>query len=174
METTSAKTALAQAMRRLLGVTSFSKISVSRLCAECNVNRKSFYYHFKDKYDLICWIFESESNRWIADHAASSDWDALLEMFKYLDDNRAFYVKVLRIDGQNSFREYLAKSIVDTIQLYYNEQIESRGDLEFLSHFLAGALLLTVLEWMLAPDPISPQEFAEKLRRCVRNLNLAN
>ena len=174
METTSAKTALAQAMRRLLSISSFSKISVSRLCAECGVNRKSFYYHFKDKYDLISWIFESESNRWIAERGATSDWDSLLEMFKYLDENRTFYAKVLRIDGQNSFREYLAKSIVDTIQIYYNGQIDSKSDLEFLSHFLAGALLLTVLEWVLDPNPDSPQEFAAKLRRCVKNLNLAN
>ena len=174
MEAGSAKTALANAMRQLLLTTSFSKISVSQLCAECGVNRKSFYYHFKDKYDLISWIFESESDRWIADHAVSSDWDSLLEMLKYLDENRAFYAKVLRIDGQNSFREYLAKSIVDTIQLYYSEQIDSRDDLEFLSHFLAGALLLTVLEWMLDATPDSPQEFAAKLRRCVKNLNLAN
>ena len=174
MDAASAKTALAQAMQRLLCTTSFSKISVSQLCAECGVNRKSFYYHFKDKYDLICWIFEADSSRWIADHGASSDWDALLEMLKYLDENRVFYAKILRIEGQNSFREYLAKSIVDTVQLYYNEQIDSRSDLEFLSHFLAGALLLTVLEWMLSPAPDSPQEFSAKLRRCVKNLNLVN
>lgn len=174
MEAGSAKIILAQAMRQLLTTTPFSKISVSRLCAECGLNRKSFYYHFKDKYDLICWIFEAESHRWITDHAAASDWDSLLEMLKYLDENRAFYAKVLRIEGQNSFRKYLAKSIVDTIQLYYNEQIDSRSDLEFLSHFLAGALLLTVLEWILDATPDSPQEFAAKLRRCVKNLHLVN
>ena len=24
------------------------------------MNRKSFYYHFKDKYDLVNWIFDTE------------------------------------------------------------------------------------------------------------------
>ena len=39
---------------------SFEKISVSDICERCGMNRKSFYYHFKDKYDLVNWIFDTE------------------------------------------------------------------------------------------------------------------
>lgn len=27
---------------------------------KCGMNRKSFYYHFCDKYDLVNWIFDTE------------------------------------------------------------------------------------------------------------------
>ena len=52
------KRALASALKELMESTPFSKITVSDICAKCNMNRKSFYYHFKDKFDLVNWIFD--------------------------------------------------------------------------------------------------------------------
>ena len=54
------KRALAKALKELMAEKPFSRISVSEIAEKCSINRKSFYYHFKDKYDLIDWIFESE------------------------------------------------------------------------------------------------------------------
>ena len=54
------KRALAAALKELMEHKAFEKISVSDICGACNMNRKSFYYHFKDKYDLVNWIFYSE------------------------------------------------------------------------------------------------------------------
>ena len=54
------KKALAMAMKELMEQIPFSKISVSDICEKCGMNRKSFYYHFKDKYDLVNWIFDVE------------------------------------------------------------------------------------------------------------------
>ena len=54
------KKALAMAMKELIEQIPFSKISVSDICEKCGMNRKSFYYHFKDKYDLVNWIFDVE------------------------------------------------------------------------------------------------------------------
>ena len=47
------KKALAMAMKELMEQIPFSKISVSDICEKCGMNRKSFYYHFKDIYDLL-------------------------------------------------------------------------------------------------------------------------
>ena len=46
------KRALAAVMKELMEQMPFSKISVSDIAEQCGMNRKSFYYHFKDKYDL--------------------------------------------------------------------------------------------------------------------------
>ena len=54
------KRALAAAMKELMEQMPFSKISVSDIAEQCGMNRKSFYYHFKDKYDLVNWIFDME------------------------------------------------------------------------------------------------------------------
>ena len=47
------KRTLASALKELMESTPFTKITVSDICAKCNMNRKSFYYHFKDKFDLV-------------------------------------------------------------------------------------------------------------------------
>ena len=41
------KNALANALKSLLEEMPFQKISVSDICARCDMNRKSFYYHLE-------------------------------------------------------------------------------------------------------------------------------
>lgn len=54
------KRALASSLKELMETEPFSKIGVSDICEACEMNRKSFYYHFKDKYDLVNWIYYTE------------------------------------------------------------------------------------------------------------------
>jgi len=54
------KRALAASLKELLLEEPFDKISVAQICERCDMNRKSFYYHFKDKYDLVNWIYDTE------------------------------------------------------------------------------------------------------------------
>ena len=56
-ESSITKNALAEALKGLMMEKNFEKISVSDICDRCNMNRKSFYYHFRDKYDLVAWMF---------------------------------------------------------------------------------------------------------------------
>ena len=47
------KKALASALKDLMTRIPYAKISVGDICELCQMNRKSFYYHFKDKEDLV-------------------------------------------------------------------------------------------------------------------------
>ena len=67
------KNALAVSMKKLMEKKPFSKISVGDICEDCGMNRKSFYYHFKDKYDLVNWIFDTEITKIFSELAARAD-----------------------------------------------------------------------------------------------------
>ena len=54
------KRALAEALKELLKAEPFAQVSVGEICEKCHMNRKSFYYHFKDKYDLVNWIYSDD------------------------------------------------------------------------------------------------------------------
>ena len=54
------KRALASSLKELMKTQPLTKISVGDICEKCGMNRKSFYYHFCDKYDLVNWIFDTE------------------------------------------------------------------------------------------------------------------
>ena len=55
------KQAFAKAPKNAMENKKLSKITVSELCAACNVNRKTFYYHFEDIYALLKWLMEREA-----------------------------------------------------------------------------------------------------------------
>ena len=55
------KRSLAAALKKSMETKKLSKITVSELITECNVNRKTFYYHFQDIYDLLKWMLEEEA-----------------------------------------------------------------------------------------------------------------
>ena len=55
------KKALSEALKEALKTKPFKKITVSELIESCNINRKTFYYHFEDIYALLVWTFEQEA-----------------------------------------------------------------------------------------------------------------
>ena len=52
---------LALKLKELMSNEPLDQITVSRLTKVCGVNRQTFYYHFRDIYDLLTWIFLNES-----------------------------------------------------------------------------------------------------------------
>ena len=47
------KLALEASLKNLLLHKSIDKITIADLTADCGISRMSFYYHFKDIYDLV-------------------------------------------------------------------------------------------------------------------------
>ena len=41
----------------LVRKSAIDKISVTEICRAADIERPTFYYHFRDKYDLVAWMF---------------------------------------------------------------------------------------------------------------------
>ena len=54
------KRAMAQSLKKILVVKELDKITITDITNDCGINRQTFYYHFKDIYDLLEWIFANE------------------------------------------------------------------------------------------------------------------
>ena len=55
------KHAIAAALKELCREKSFDKISIADITSTCGLNRQTFYYHFQDIPDLICYMIEQGS-----------------------------------------------------------------------------------------------------------------
>lgn len=55
------KTAIANSLKKLMVTKPLNKITVNDIITDCDVNRKTFYYHFEDIHDLVRWILELEA-----------------------------------------------------------------------------------------------------------------
>ena len=58
----------AEAILELIKTKDLSNIRVTELCKYCNTDRQTFYYHFKDKYDLVAWIYQNDLNDSLEKH----------------------------------------------------------------------------------------------------------
>ena len=48
---------IADKMREIMKHKPIEKIRVTEICKAAEIERPTFYYHFKDKYDLVAWMF---------------------------------------------------------------------------------------------------------------------
>lgn len=162
------KHALALALRGLMTEMPFEKINVAQICERCDMNRKSFYYHFRDKYDLVNWIFDTEFVELLKNENFGSNytehWTFIEKTIQYFYQNHEFYRKALQIKGQNSFcehfRDYIRPLLAERISsLFGHEQLD-----EFTINFFSDAVICSMERWLLDKDCMPPEEFLQKIK----------
>lgn len=158
------KNALSTAMKKLMDKYPMEKIKISDIVEQCSMNRQSFYYHFKDKYDLVNWIFYTEfieSIQKSLDKPAGEIIDKICEFFY---ENRSFYSNALRVTGQNSFSEYFVEVLHPIIHSQLEEIIKDDPNHDFYATFFADAIRVSITRWLLEGAKMPPQKFAELLK----------
>ena len=103
------KNALATALKKLLSKKELSKITISNITEECGVNRQTFYYHFKDIYDLLEWIFTNEVIEEI-DNEIEENWQQkFIYIFEYVIQNKEFIKNVYSSGSKEYFLKFKLK-----------------------------------------------------------------
>lgn len=164
------KQALAIAVKELMEEKAFEKISVSDICESCNMNRKSFYYHFRDKYDLVNWIFDTEFMEVASRDRYPNFWKLMGNLCDYFYTNKEFYCKAMKIQGQNSFLEHFKEYLYHSISTYFDSSSEEEERVRFYVFFLTDACVAAIERWLLPKDGISPREFLELMQSSIANI----
>jgi probable dihydroxyacetone kinase regulator len=160
--------ALANSLKGLMAKTSFNKISVKDIVDDCGLTRQAFYYHFKDKYDLMNWIYYTETARFMSSYNKVEHWmDGLTDLCNYMRQNKTFYIKALNTTGQNSFQEYLHDYIRD-ISISVIENIKNTEFEEerwgFIAEFISTAFVGLIVRWANNGMKDDPAEYITKMR----------
>ena len=61
------KRALEQSLKNLLLQKPLNKITISDITEDCGISRMTFYYHFKDIYDLVEWACMEDAKKALED-----------------------------------------------------------------------------------------------------------
>ena len=78
------KRALVASLKDLLAEKPLDKITVTDLTEHCGVNRMTFYYHFKDIYDLVEWACIESATRALAGMTVRpEDKEFIANFYKY-------------------------------------------------------------------------------------------
>lgn len=161
------KNALAASMKKLMSERPFAKISVGDICDDCGMNRKSFYYHFKDKYDLVNWIFYADFIGRIQVDSYENEWELLDELCRYFYSEREFYRNALQIEGQNSFKEYFYEVLQPIVLFFVQNVLETGERKDFYVTFFCDGFLAAIMRWLKEGSKITPGEFLEDLHTII-------
>lgn len=164
------KKALADSLKALLRTRPLSKITVADITDGCGINRMTFYYHFRDVYDLIEWIFVQEGSMAFKGRTGHETWqDGFCDLCRYVLENRSFFVNVCNSIGREQAENYLYRV---TYSILRSAVDELAGDMpigeeekKFIADFYKFALVGLELEWLRSGMREPPEELAGRLSR---------
>ncbi len=142
---------IATTLKEMVRQQGFSSLSVGELIRRCDISRNTFYYHFRDKYEVVSWIFYDEIRPFLAQFDRLENWTAgLSELCLYLQANREFYIPMLEVQGQNSFCECLTQFYQDLIYALLLKQgahaLQER-QMQTVSRFIAAGIVSEIRRW---------------------------
>ncbi len=163
------KRAIAQSIKELMKREDLRKISVAEIVQNCGINRQTFYYHFKDKYDLVNWIYYNEVVSAISSQKSFHDWnDVMLEILNIMKREKCFYRNALNVTGQNAFQDYffsLTKSLlIEIINAMDGGKGLKEEDKNFIAEFYTFGLVGVVIQWARNGMKEQPKELVDKLK----------
>lgn len=110
------KEALARALRTCMQETPIDRISIKSITDMCGLNRQTFYYHFRDIYDLVKWMYMHDINQAIAESFDMESGDSLetslRKLLKAFTANRDCY---LAIYNSRNYYPTLRQEILDSL-----------------------------------------------------------
>lgn len=162
------KRALAASLKHLLLSKPLDKIRVIDIVEDCEVNRQTFYYHFKDIYDLVEWMYVSEATKALNGNKTYETWQQGYEhIFEYVKENKVFVINTYHSMSREVLERYLYGETYQLLIGVVNEQAEGMDvrdeDKAFIAHFYKYAFVGLMLEWIGSGMKTNPGEIIQNL-----------
>ena len=160
----STKQKIASTMHEMMTRKSFEKITVKNLMDVSNMNRQSFYYHFRDTRDVLLWICQE---RVFLPMAATdlefSEW--ILYGLELLNRDRQFYLRVVSVSQTDFVREFIATAVFPRVKSVLYPEVAHLGENQtFAVDFLSNAIMDYYLRFLASHAPLDQTDCRKKLR----------
>ncbi len=164
----STKQAICTSLKQLMQKKDLNKITIAEIMENCGMARQQFYYHFEDIYDLVRWMFQEEALSLLQQQEGSTLWqDGLLQLFRYLQENRTICLCALRSMGREHLKRFFQAEIYALIHQTIEEISEKTGnresnvDIELLTHFYVISFAGLAESWLLGEIDRTPEELIQ-------------
>ena len=166
------KKALAESLKNLLLQKPLNKITISDIADDCGINRMTFYYHFKDIYDLVEWTCAEEAAQAMEGKKTYDTWqEGFLNIFSAVQANKPLIMNVYRCVSRERIEQYLNPLICSLILGVVEEKSAeipvSEADKRFIANFYEYAFIGALLEWIDNNMREEPSVLVERTSRVV-------
>lgn len=160
------KRMFADTLIELMQTKTLQEIRVKDLCEKSGADRHTFYYHFKDKYELVAWIYASNAEKCMGGQEGFMGIDESAAALKTIEQNKMFYKKAFEDNYQNALWLYIYEYNValysKMLQDHYGMETIPEDVLFSLQYHCHGCLGLTY-DWIMNDFPISSEELARRM-----------
>lgn len=161
------KEAIITSLRKLLDEKPLNKITIKNITDDCNVNRMTFYYHFRDIYSAIEWICREDAERIIAEHKSECDWKILYKaFFREILKKKNHIMNIYRCisrDEVESFLHLLVDGmILDIIDSYEESKYLSKDDKELIARIYSYPFTGLMVDWIKDDMKTDPEILVDK------------
>jgi len=161
-----------EALIALIQEKDYSEITIQDIADRANVNRVTFYLHYRDKQDLLVKSVEvifaelAAKTTPLTGEAFRLDVppEGMTLVYRYIAENARFYRIILGENGipfvVDRFRKYLASLTIQRFRMVAAPGSQARVSLEVVSEYAAGSIVGLITWWLENNLPIPPEEFA--------------
>lgn len=157
-----------EAFITLLKETSYSELSVAQIVRKAGVSRQTFYRHFKNKEELIEWQMAQLFQNYITQLQAMESYELREDLILYfrLSAESGPVLKTIFDAGLESL--VLQKTISYVFKLESAFHYNSEKELQYVSEYFAGGIMMIMLRWIREGMEESPEELADLIiNRCM-------
>lgn len=147
------KRALEASLKHMLLKKPLDKITINDIAEDCGINRMTFYYHFKDIYDLVEWCCVEDATRALEGKKTYDTWQqGFYQIFEAVLDNRPFILNVYHSVSREQVELYLYKLTYDLLIGVVEEKAAEMAvrdeDKRFIADFYKFAFVGLMLDWI--------------------------
>lgn len=171
--------ALRQALVKLIEETPVDEVSVSTLAEEADINRGTFYVHYKSIPNMLVSLRAELARDLKAAIAVGpksttsqrSVYTILLSVFEFFEEGRSYYALMMGPNGDSGHMKVVVDVIGETLFALDAESGRNDGfglnDREYMYAFAIGGLSNALFTWVQNDSVATPQEMALMLSRIV-------
>lgn len=164
----STKLAFAGALKSLLNTKDMSAVRVQDLCKLCGTERPTFYYHFRDKYDLVTWIYEQDVEKTLAMCGGCYNEAQMEQLLILMQREQIFYRKAFADSDQNALLPYIQQMIRSVSRTVVQEQRSGdplTQEEQFTINFLSYSWCRCLADWVEGKYSMTAREYARLMYR---------
>ena len=166
------KRALEQSLKNLLLQKPLHKITISDIADDCGINRMTFYYHFKDIYDLVEWSCQEDAAKALAGKKTYETWQQGFEqIFEAVLANKPFIMNVYHSVSREQVENYLYKVTYDLLEGVVEEQAQGMSvrqeDKAFIATLYKYMFVGLMLDWIKSDMKGDPALIVERLEQVI-------
>ena len=173
MQRQTTKELLGESFRELAKRKPINKITIANITDNCGMTQPTFYNHFRDKYDLMTWLYVSDTKDIMGRIGKDGyQWrDTLLDGMRYFANHKSELLNAFaHTSGREAFLNYMMRANTDLLCTEVRKKLMTEDipeDILLMIKVYCYGTVAYLCDWVSENMPVSPEKVASAMEKCL-------